>query len=61
MTGSEDSRVRWAGSLSKQQLELLPLQRSLLQEPLQVVFQEMELTSMLQPTPSQEPVADLEF
>ena len=59
--GSKDSGVCWAGSLPKQQLELLLLQRSLSQEPLQVVFQEMEPTSVLQPTPLQEPVADLGF
>jgi len=57
--GSKDSRVRWAGRLPKQQPE--PLQRSLSQEPLQVVFQEMESTSVLQPTPLQKPVADLGF
>jgi len=61
--GSKDSGVRWAGSLPKQQPLPLPLllQRSLLQELLQVVFQETEPTSMLQPTLLQEPVADLGF
>jgi len=51
--------VLWAGSLPKQQPE--PLQRSLSQELLQVVFQETEPTSVLQPTPLQQPVADLGF
>ena len=49
--------------LPKQQPEPLPLQRSLAQEPLQVVFQfqETEPKPVLQPTPLQEPVADLGF
>ena len=49
--------------MPKQQPEPLPLQRSLAQEPLQVVFQfqETEPTPVLQPTPLQEPVADLGF
>jgi len=45
------------GSLPK--LQPLLLQRSLSQELLQVIFQETEPTSLLQPTPLQKPVADL--
>jgi len=59
--GSKDSGICWAGSLPKQQPEPLLLQRSLLQEPLQFIFQETEPTSVLQPTPLQQPVADLGF
>jgi len=47
------------GSLPK--LQPLLLQRSLSQELLQVVFQETEPTSVLQPTPLQKPVVDLGF
>jgi len=57
--GSKDCGIRWAGSLPKQQPE--PLQRSLSQELLQVVFQETEPMLVLQPTPLQEPVVDLGF
>ena len=59
--GSKDSSVPWAGSLPKQHPELLPLQTSLLQEPLQVIFQETKPTSVLQATPLQDPVEDLGF
>ena len=57
LTVLQGLRGRWAGSQPKQQPELLPLQRSLSKEPFQVVIQEMEPTSVLQPTPLQEPVA----
>jgi len=60
--GSKDSGVCWAGSLSLPKHQPEPLQRSLSQEPLQVIFQETEPTSVLQPTaPLHEPVADLWF
>jgi len=46
---------------TKQQPEPLLLQRSLSQEPLQVIIQETEPMSVLQPTPLQEPVEDVGF
>ena len=55
--GSKDSRVHWAGSLPKQQPELLPLHRSLSQEPFQVVFRSRHRCF----SQHQEPVADLGF
>jgi len=61
LTGLQGLGFHWAGSLPKQQSKPLPLQTLLSQEPLQVVFQETEPTSVLPPTPSQEPVADLGF
>ena len=68
--GSRDSGICWAGSLPKQQPESLPLQRSLSLYiysvymyiyTLIVVLQETDPTSVLEPTPLQQPVADLGF